>query len=231
MSWLFSRALVEEFSEVNSLGFGRFAQLSEIPTVKAFSYKGSSTVHWDVSRSGTTCERLLDYRGEDLLTWYLAGFPARPSAEHLEDVVWLMISGRQCSGSLQMLLPGMPSLRTFRRKQSTLQQTASSRWVTKSDACSFPRRTWVQTTFGSGTGFLHTPTHTANYASPSMQKWPNCREFVRVFGKPTPENHEWLMGWPIGFTDLKPLETDKFQRWLRLHSEPSHTPSTEEAAA
>jgi len=28
---------------------------------------------------------------------------------------------------------------------------------------------------------------------------------------------EWLMGWPIGWTDLKPLEMDKFQRWLDLH--------------
>jgi hypothetical protein len=28
---------------------------------------------------------------------------------------------------------------------------------------------------------------------------------------------EWLMGWPLGWTDLKPLETDKFQRWLDAH--------------
>ena len=28
---------------------------------------------------------------------------------------------------------------------------------------------------------------------------------------------EWLMGWPIGWTDCEPLETDKFQQWLRSH--------------
>ena len=28
---------------------------------------------------------------------------------------------------------------------------------------------------------------------------------------------EWLMGWPIGWTDLKPLETDKFRSWLQQH--------------
>tara|TARA_R100000808_G_scaffold552_2_gene2831 strand:- start:252 stop:623 length:372 start_codon:yes stop_codon:yes gene_type:complete len=28
-------------------------------------------------------------------------------------------------------------------------------------------------------------------------------------GKLNPEWVEWLMGWPIGWTDLKPLETDK----------------------
>ena len=28
---------------------------------------------------------------------------------------------------------------------------------------------------------------------------------------------EWLMGWPLGWSDSKPLETAKFQRWLRSH--------------
>ncbi len=27
----------------------------------------------------------------------------------------------------------------------------------------------------------------------------------------------WLMGWPIGWTALEPLATDRFQRWLSLH--------------
>ncbi|WP_233746821.1 DNA cytosine methyltransferase [Acinetobacter soli] len=29
---------------------------------------------------------------------------------------------------------------------------------------------------------------------------------------------EWLMGWPIGWTDLKPLEMDRFQKWQEAHS-------------
>ena len=33
-----------------------------------------------------------------------------------------------------------------------------------------------------------------------------------------PEWVEWLMGWPIGHTGLKPLETGKYQEWLRQHS-------------
>ena len=28
---------------------------------------------------------------------------------------------------------------------------------------------------------------------------------------------EWLMGWPLGWTDLKPLEMDKFQQWQQWH--------------
>lgn len=37
-------------------------------------------------------------------------------------------------------------------------------------------------------------------------------------GNPNPEWVEWLMGWPVGWADLKPLETAKFQEWQRLHS-------------
>nr|WP_290034281.1 hypothetical protein [Acinetobacter pittii] len=36
-------------------------------------------------------------------------------------------------------------------------------------------------------------------------------------GRLNPNWVEWLMGWPIGWTDLKPLETDKFQSWLQAH--------------
>ena len=32
-----------------------------------------------------------------------------------------------------------------------------------------------------------------------------------------PNLYEWLMGWPQGWTDLKPLETDKCHKWLLLH--------------
>jgi hypothetical protein len=36
-------------------------------------------------------------------------------------------------------------------------------------------------------------------------------------GKLNPEFSEWLMGWPIGFSALSALATDKFQQWLRSH--------------
>lgn len=36
-------------------------------------------------------------------------------------------------------------------------------------------------------------------------------------GQLNPQWVEWLMGWPIGWTALKPLETAKFQEWLQQH--------------
>lgn len=38
-----------------------------------------------------------------------------------------------------------------------------------------------------------------------------------VSGQLNPMWVEWLMGWPLGWTDLKPLEMDKFREWLQQH--------------
>lgn len=40
---------------------------------------------------------------------------------------------------------------------------------------------------------------------------------VAIGGPLNPEWTEWLMGWPMGQTDLRPLETDKFRAWLSSH--------------
>lgn len=38
-----------------------------------------------------------------------------------------------------------------------------------------------------------------------------------TLGRLNPQFVEWLMGWPIGWTELQPLATDRFQEWLRRH--------------
>lgn len=40
-----------------------------------------------------------------------------------------------------------------------------------------------------------------------------------VGGPLNPEWCEWLMGFPIGWTALSPLEMHRLQQWQRLHSE------------
>jgi site-specific DNA-cytosine methylase len=32
-----------------------------------------------------------------------------------------------------------------------------------------------------------------------------------------PNLQEWLMGWPQDWTEIKPLETDKYRKWRQLH--------------
>jgi len=37
---------------------------------------------------------------------------------------------------------------------------------------------------------------------------------------------EWLMAWPIAWTDLRPLAMDKFQQWLHSHGASCHNDLT-----
>jgi hypothetical protein len=78
----------------------------------------------------------------------------------------------------------------------------------------------------SASGFWPTPTcHNAkeqDSPAESKRKTPTLCHVARG-GDQTlprhlnPEWVEWLMGWPLGWTDLKPLETDKFQQWQQKH--------------
>jgi DNA (cytosine-5)-methyltransferase 1 len=36
-------------------------------------------------------------------------------------------------------------------------------------------------------------------------------------GQLNPTWVEWLMGWPLEWTDLRPLATDKFRQWRHSH--------------
>tara|TARA_R110000737_G_scaffold343946_1_gene370493 strand:+ start:506 stop:952 length:447 start_codon:yes stop_codon:yes gene_type:complete len=54
-----------------------------------------------------------------------------------------------------------------------------------------------------------------NYASESERHTPPLA--VHAGGKLNPTWVEWLMGWPLGWTELKPLGMDKFQQWQQQH--------------
>jgi hypothetical protein len=65
------------------------------------------------------------------------------------------------------------------------------------------------------------PTPTVNDSknnNPPSQKMRNTPPLnVVVGGKLSPMWVEWLMGWPIGWTDLQPLATDRFRQWCASH--------------
>lgn len=75
--------------------------------------------------------------------------------------------------------------------------------------------TWIQTEFDN-IGLVHTPTTMANYACPSMMKHQGCRNFTKVFGRPEPNNAEYLMGFPLGASALTELKKDNFDKWLKI---------------
>ena len=79
MSWLYSQALVEEYLAANSLDGEQSVQLSGNPIPQAYCAPDKMTDFSRLSRFGMTYKPLTENRGEELLTWYLEGFPARTS--------------------------------------------------------------------------------------------------------------------------------------------------------
>lgn len=73
----------------------------------------------------------------------------------------------------------------------------------------------------SACGLLPSPTTVGNEQAPPMQKHAAHRRMRSLVGRlrggPFVSFREWMMGWPIGWTALEPLETARFQEWLRWH--------------
>ena len=95
MSWLYSQALVEEYSEGISLDGAQFAQSSGNPMQLAYLSPDKMTEFSRLSRFGMTFKPLTEARGEELLTLFRAVFPVRtfPSQAEAQD---LTESSPQC---------------------------------------------------------------------------------------------------------------------------------------
>ena len=80
MSWSFLPELVAEFLEECSLDTDQSVLSNTTPTPDQYYWPDKPTEHSRLSRFGTTCVPFEGSRGAELLTWYLAGFPAKTSA-------------------------------------------------------------------------------------------------------------------------------------------------------
>jgi hypothetical protein len=80
MSWLFSQALVAEFSAGTCSDGEPSAQLNVMPTQHPFWLKDKTTEPSRLSRFGQTSNTLTEDRGRDLLTWFREASLARTSA-------------------------------------------------------------------------------------------------------------------------------------------------------
>jgi len=292
MSWLYSRALVEEYSEENSLDGEQSAQLNAKPTPQAYLYKDKTTEFWSRFPSGITLQPLTANRGRDLLTWFLEGFPVKTSAQPEKEQEsrevapvcgrkWQELSVKYDRDSYswkthrclfqEVLKPFSVTLPRWGMMRSGVlyQHLTSERPIKENESGFVPTPTVSDTTAGesrmNGDYKKYRGIDLATYA----RKWPTPRagnpgsrkpgtggkvlaEEVKKWPTPVkydatpggPNNHcnglgkmaktgkletgnnggqlnpkwvEWLMGWPLGWTDLKPLAMDKYQEWLQQH--------------
>lgn len=283
MSWLYSRALVEEFSAATCSDGARSALSSGSPTPQAFLPSDKMTDFSRPSRFGMTFSPLTDDLGADVLTWFLAGFPARTLASQAKAQASAANDpgcGPTWRGSLARFDPATSSWRTVQPSLLEDSGECSVTWprsgMTADGQCwelpMLGRRTsgtdsglWVPTPIRNDAekrgnfdpvrswglaGFVKlwpTPvaSDTSSRSKPYAQggtplslavKWPTptavtssggaalckwggsgSREMLKKIVTPTELNGalnptwvEWLMGWPLGWTDLEPLATDKY---------------------
>jgi hypothetical protein len=81
MSWLFSQALVAEYSAASCSDGAPSAPSNTTATPQAFLWRDKTTDAWNRFPSGMTCEPLTGSRGEELLTWFREGFLVKTCPE------------------------------------------------------------------------------------------------------------------------------------------------------
>jgi hypothetical protein len=292
MSWLFSQALVEEYSEDTCLGGAPSALWSGTPTPQASWLRGKTTAACRLSRSGTMFRPLTDDLGEAVLTSFLAAFPVRtslPQAKAPESTESARACGATWRESFAKWDPASCSWRTAQCSLLEDLERFSETWprwgIMRHGACSElmmpPFRAFTEAaraasqshTTETASGLLQairhrvpTPTVCGNYnrkgasnksgnglathikermPTPVASEGRDCgakwdllarldkggRIQRRIASRGGPETQqtdraalnpswvEWLMGWPIGWTDLHAPATDRFRQWQQSHSE------------
>ena len=223
MSWLFSQALVEEYSEDTSLDGEQSALLNGNLTQQAYCAPDKMTAFSRLSRFGMTYKPLTAIRGEELLTLYRAAFHAK-TYQLQGGGLALMESAAECGekwrGSFVKYDPDSSLWKTHQCSllgDLELFLETWPKWGLMRDGECWEQQTLAQTIRETGFGLWATPTRcdykgttgTANFESRKRQF--NDLTGGKVTGTiyPNPTTYEVMMGWPLGWTDLKPLEMDK----------------------
>ena len=100
-------------------------------------------------------------------------------------------------------------------------QTWPKQGLMRDGVCS-EQTMWVRRTSANASGYLPTPTARDwkdNGKSPAELARNSVTLATRAGGKLNPMWIEWLMGWPIGWTDLKPWAMGKYPQSLQKRGE------------
>jgi hypothetical protein len=260
MSWLFSQALVAEYSAANSLDGEQSAPLSGSRIQQAYCAPDKMTDFSRLSRFGMTYKPLTDIPGEELSMSSVVAFhvrtlvPQEKAQELTENEAgcgekWhasfakydpnlFLWKTPQCSlfGDSEEFLETWPQWGLMRDgecwEQRTLEQSIRGIGCGSLERIPTPQaRDWKGSSGRSMKGLEHDlPTHAkkfptpqasdhrdrGNMSNPSVQRRVDIGKQISLSqsvhptsGQLNPTWVEWLMGWPLGWTDLKPLEMDK----------------------
>lgn len=328
MSWLFSQALVAEYSHHTSLDGEQYAQLNVMPTQHKFWRNDKMMEFSQLSQFGLTLQLLTENHGKELLTSYLEAFHVRTLVQqekeqestenvqgygqkwhellvkfdldscswrthhclfpedlpessvilpkwgmtrnghvfqHLtlerpisvtESGLWATPAASDSTrgGTVTDNMTGMSlaqqiktplrfptpkasdstrtDCRSERNRKSPCLEATVKMWATPK-ALDGNKRGQVSADPRNGLAgqVKNYPTPQAsdcrdrgNLGSPAIQRRITKGKQIGLSmsvsdtsGALNPDWVEWLMGWPIGWTGLKPLEMDRFQSWRKAH--------------
>jgi len=199
-------------------------------TQQAYCAPDKMTAFSRFSRFGMTYKPLTASRGEELLTLYRAGFPAKTSAQ-LEGGLALTESAAECGEKWRASFTKYnPDSRSWKTHQCSLLEDLEPfletwpQWgLMRNGEC------WEQTPLGLVTiekefGYWPTPTASDWKATGKLESLKRQGDKNGAGHQNRPQYHyarkynmkmplaaqEILMKWPLGWTDLKPLAMDKF---------------------
>jgi len=236
MSWLFSQALVEAYSPDTFSDGEPCAQLNVMPTPHKFWRKDKMMDASDLSRFGLTCAVLTGDRGEAVLMSFLEASPVRTSA-HQDEVqasrVNDLASGQKWRESSVRFDLDSCSWKIHPCSSNEVLPWSSvilPKWGMAANGFVYRRLKLERPIKGIASGSWPTPRATdykgarCPLAAAKVRArgfYPNLQEAIAEAaggGTLNPDWDEWLMGWPIGWTELKPLEMGKFREWQQQHS-------------
>lgn len=238
MSYTYLRDAGEESSAESYSAIEQSAPWRSNHTAAACYCNGSATESCHASQSGMTCEPSTELRGVESPMSSAAAFRAKTSqllGVAQESAENGLDCGPKCAGSLARY---NPQSRSWKTRQCSLFGGLESfsetwpRWGSMRSGEFWARATPERRTNGNESGCWPTPTKTIGpkqsleaieaarekYRKGQSKFNPGVTLEAKVGGVPNPMFVAWLMGWPMTWTNLRPLEMGRFRKWLHSHT-------------
>lgn len=239
MSWHFLQEQEEVSWEGTCLDGAPSALLSLLPTHGVYSSQGSATECYLDSQSGMTFAPLTGSRGGEGLMLLVGDSPAKTLAQpepEKDSTANEADYGQKWRG---LFAKYSRDTHLWRTAQCSLFEDLEQsleiwpRWGSMRNGECYQRKIWERRTEGNASGlWLPTPTATDYKRTPMKKQYANrpqtegcpddlAKWAVRDSGldhaRLVPDLWEWVMGWPLMWTELRPQEMGKFQSWQQQH--------------
>ena len=235
MSYTFLLESGEESSAECFSDIPAYALSKSSRSVEKFSCNGNATESCPASQSGTTCGLSTANRGAEKSIAFAEVSPAKISRQQAKARASTEREAAYGASSPVLLARYDRDTRSWKTPQCSLFGDSVEcletfpKSGTMRGGVLWELTTWAHPTVASESGFWRIPTPLASdgskpQANSKVQHLRKVKFGVRVHSVPywilrnynmrcTPKMSEWLMGYPISWTDSAPLETDKFRSW------------------